>query len=133
MPEPILPRDEFWEGSDPAWTLAQIPARDGFALTQVDVVSINLYVYDIQLKTQIYTVAISKLTSIFNTLQLDPYWTEDTIGFNFSHYLSNSAVFAVTPEQDGKMYRLEYEILTNDGSGTIVVAREILCRARFHV
>lgn len=133
MPEPICPRDEFWEGGDPAWTLAQIPARDGFALTRADVTSIDLYVYDTQTRTLIYSVSINKILSIFDSPQLPGYWLEDTVGFNFSHYLSNSDVFGVTEEQDGKLYRMEYEIVCSDGSGTIVVAREILCRARFHV
>ncbi len=130
MPEPICPRDEYWEGADPAWTLAQIPRKDGLALTLTDVTDVSLSVWDIQTKTEIYTAVIAP-ASVISAVTLTSYWREDTIGFNFSHYLNASDVFGVEPDQDGKVYRLEYSLVCNDGSGTIPVVREIVCRARF--
>lgn len=133
MPNPIITRDEVWEGNDPAWTLAQIPGRDSMLLQVADVTSVDVCVYDKTTGLQLYTANIGPGLVFTDVPVKDDRWTEDDIGFNFSHYLEHDLVFAVTDMEGMHTYRVEYIVHTTalNGSGNLKVVREFFCVPAF--
>lgn len=118
------------EGVDFGDTMAQLPTPpDGAALTAVNVLAVDLFVFDRKApRTPIWSTSISPASVIYSTYQTDFRWDIDTIGYNFRHYLRRDLVFAgATKEQGGHTYRLEYVITTGSsvGLGRIVISREV--------
>ena len=69
-------------------------------------------------------VTLTVADVIFSTLQTDPMWTVDAIGYNFRHVLDVSAhpAFAIA----GRRYLIEYQL-------TPTVGQIILVRFRINV
>lgn len=137
MPAPVLIRSEFWEGSDPGWTLAQVVDKNNALLLQAGVQSVAVNVYDDETETLIYgPVSLTVSAVIFNTLQgAGGIWQIDALGYNFASYQTNALVFAATAAEGGKTYRFDYAITTTsgNGSGVVPVVHLMTCKPRIPV
>ena len=86
--------------------LARINGNTGVAITQSLISSISVKVFDLDSDTPdtaVYSASVTVATSVFDTLQTDAIWTEDTDGYNFKHAMPASA-FAIGNHN----YRIEY-------------------------
>lgn len=119
----------FKNGS--ATFLARVLKADGTLVRQTDLTEVkySIYVLDdedpdqqtaIAGHTQV-TIAIADV--IYDTLQTEPIWTRDAIGYNFKHVVdvSSQQAFSVA----GRAYRVRYEL-------TPVTGQIILVRFRVH-
>jgi hypothetical protein len=63
-------------------------------------------------------VSLLVANCIFDTLQTDPIWTVDAIGYNFRHVLDVSAhpAFAIA----GRRYLIEYQLTPTAGQTILV-------------
>lgn len=110
-----VPRASFDEGESIAWQF-QVYKRDSTALTQTDVSSVDLYVYDLGVEGEMTSVLEDSLATadvVFNTFQTGSGWSEDSTGYNFAH------TFTDLDEQleGGHAYLFLYVLnLTGDGS-----------------
>jgi len=103
LTEPI--RATIWEDGG-ATPLARVTGADGAAITQASLTSISYKVFDLNSTTPSTAVAtgtVTIATSVFDTLQTDAIWSEDTSGYNFKHTIA-STVFTT----GGHAYRVEY-------------------------
>jgi hypothetical protein len=120
----------FKNGS--AILLARVVGAAGAVVTQGDIASLKYSIYllddddpDCQTPVPGHTdVALSVSAVLFNILQTDALWTQDTGGYNFKHALDVAAhpAFAVA----GRHYRIVYELAPAAG-------QVILVRFRVHV
>jgi hypothetical protein len=119
-------RDAKHEGADFGSTLAQITGSNGGFIQQADVEEVILNIFDPQVNGNdpFYSATIQPADVIFDTPQTGSIWNQDTVGYNFKHYLSRDDVFAAYVEQGVRTYRLEYQIKTGF-SGTLYVIREV--------
>ena len=112
--------------------LARIVGQGGVNILPGDIDAIQYTVYllddqDADSRTAVTGHAAVSLTAadvIFSTLQTDPMWTVDAIGYNFRHVLDVSAhpAFAIA----GRRYLIEYQL-------TPVEDQVILVRFRINV
>ncbi len=83
---PETPIAIAWEGATPK-LMARITGNDGANITQSDITSIARTIYDLDSATP--DTAIGDATApvvadvVFDTLQTDDLWDEDTTGYNF--------------------------------------------------
>lgn len=95
------PVDQHWEESD--YTLmGRVLGADGTRITQASISSIAAYVFDYASGEQVgATLAPAVSDSVFNTLQTDARWTEDSTGYNFritvpgSYFATGNAKYRV--------------------------------------
>ena len=115
----------FKNGS--AILLARVVGPTGAAVTPTDVASLRYSVYlldeqdpDQQTPLAGHTgVSLAASGVVYDTLQTDPIWTRDAIGYNFRHVLDVSA-HAAFPTA-GRAYRIVYEL--TPASGQVILVR----------
>jgi hypothetical protein len=120
----------FKNGS--ATLLARVVGQSGANVVQSDINTIKYTVYLLDDQDPDSRTAVSGHTNvtlavanvIFNTLQTDPIWTVDAIGYNFCHVLnvSSNQAFAIA----GRRYLVEYQL-------SPVVGQMIFARFRINV
>jgi hypothetical protein len=119
----------FKNGS--ATLLARVVGASGAAVVRADVAAICYTVYllddeDPDQQTPLaghIRVSLPVEDAIYDTLQTDPIWTRDTVGYNFKHVLDVS-VHQAFPTA-GRGYRIAYELTPTNG-------QVILVRFRVH-
>lgn len=112
--------------------LARIVGAQGVSILpgDVNIVTYTIYLLDDQNPDSRTAVAehadvsLSVADVLFATLQTDPTWTVDAIGYNFRHVLDVSAHPAFTVA--GRRYLVEYQL-------TPAVGQMILVRFRINV
>lgn len=100
--------------------LARVYGNAGTAITQSALASITCKVFDVDSSTPDTAVAAPTVTiasSVFDTLQTDARWTQDTTGFNFAHVLAAS-IFTTGDHY----YRAEYLFTPSSGEVFRLVA-----------
>lgn len=93
--------------------LARVNGNTGVAITQALLSSITVKVFDLDSTTpdtSIYSATVSISSCVFDTLQTDAIWTEDTDGYNFKHAMPASAF-----PTGGHNYRIEYLFTPTSG------------------
>lgn len=120
---------EVLEGKN-IWTKARVTGEDNIPLMQANVSGYSLQVFDAPSdasETSLYTFSTTSATSvIFNTLQLDSSWRKDAVGYNFKHMVASTA----WTQEGGHVYRLEYQLETDDGPLPIIHRVKVLSRHR---
>lgn len=115
----VIVRD-FWEGSDPGYTMARLVAPDETALTSLAGSTWSLVVTDLTTGANItagqpgtFSGAVFTENPYFSaTLLVDAYWGgTDDIGYNIRHYV-RAADFNAPALLGGHSYRFEYQIVT---------------------
>jgi hypothetical protein len=114
----------FKNGS--AVLLARIVDQRGINVVQADLSAIKYTVYLLDGQNPDSRTAVTGHTNvsllvancIFDTLQTDPIWTVDAIGYNFRHVLDVSAhpAFAIA----GRRYLIEYQLSPTAGQAILV-------------
>jgi len=98
-------RAVIWEDGG-ATFLARIVGADGADITQASITSGSYKVYDLDSSTSTTAVATGSITvntNVYNELQTDDRWTEDSTGYNFAHTIA-ATVFTTGDHR----YRTEY-------------------------
>ena len=93
--------------------LARVIGNDGVAILQSTISSLTVKVFDLDETDQdkaVYTATLVVADNIFDTLQTDARWTEDTEGYNFKHDMPASA-FSTGDHN----YRIEYKFTPTSG------------------
>jgi hypothetical protein len=115
-----------------ATLMARVEGKSGLPITREDIGSVQYSVYllddqDADLRTAMAghtDVAVPVADALSNTLQTDPIWSVDSVGYNFRHTLDVSAApaFAIA----GRRYLVEFQLMP-------VVGQVILVRFRINV
>lgn len=144
----IVPRvivKDWDEGHDPGMTLGRLVGADGSILTAATSWSLKVFDLSAGPTVDITTgqpgtfsgVVFTTNPHLFSSLQLDGFWAEDSIGYNFRHYVKASD-FNSPALKGGHSYRFEYQVITPDYDGTtanawgtFVIKREGTCREMF--
>lgn len=98
-----------------ATMLARVVGHSGAAITQASLTSISYKVFDLDgttPDTAILSGTATVSSVVFDTLQTDSRWSEDSTGFNFAHALAVTAF----PSGDHR-HRIEY--LFTPASGAV--------------
>ena len=93
--------------------LARVLGAAGTAINQASISSITVKVFDLDVTdpdTSVYNATLTVSAVVFDTLQTDAIWTEDSVGYNFKHAMSASAF----PTGDHN-YRIEYKFTPASG------------------
>lgn len=106
---PIPKRASIYEDGG-AFLMGRILGNDGAYLTQATTSSITYLVHDITAEADITSGSLTISSVIFDTLQTDGRWTEDTTGYNFGH--AAQASWFATPDHT---YRVEYKFSPTSG------------------
>ena len=106
---PIPKRASIYEDGG-AFLMGRILGNDGAYLTQATTSSITYLVHDITAGADITSGSLTISSVIFDTLQTDGRWTEDTTGYNFGH--AAQASWFATPDHT---YRVEYKFSPSSG------------------
>lgn len=121
------------QGDDPGMNTWYVVGADQTALVTADVTAYSIALYDLDTGTLVSTLTTTTpALTVYNSAQLDGYWTRDDIGYNVRHYLKNSD-WTLTP---GHTYRWVYTLTTgafDEGAGNwgaITLVREGACKAR---
>lgn len=86
----IIKKLRWWKGV-PLVLLSHAVDGDGGEIVQADVASLALKVFNQDTGTQILTTIVPVVAdTIFDTLQLDYDWDEDTEGYNFRYTLAGT-------------------------------------------
>lgn len=126
---------EIWEGSD-FTIVARVSGPDGAALTQDDVASYAVTVFDLDSDTP--STAIYETTSstesevIYSTLQKDGWWTADGTGYNFKYTLKEATMSSVDLE-GGHRYAVEVKLTmetSRNATGDAFVMAEVYVKPR---
>jgi len=109
---------EVWEdtGVD---CLARVVGHDGDAITQSDVESIARKVFDLSGSTPgtaVDTSAPAVASTVYDTLQTDSRWTEDSTGYNVADTVEGSVL-----DTGNHRYRVEYVFTPTSGEKYAVV------------
>lgn len=112
MPEPIIQTSTGYEGGA-IQLMARIYGNAGTVITQSTISSIRLRVYDLDDTDATYTLtaALTVADVVFDTLQTDARWTEDSTGYNFRTSIAGSAF----PEPKTN-YQIQVELTPSSGS-----------------
>lgn len=76
--------------NSPAVLLRRVAGSNGVNLTQSDVTSISVKVYNALDASLVATVTPTVSSSVYNTLQTDSRWTEDATGYNVALSLAGT-------------------------------------------
>jgi hypothetical protein len=106
--------------------LARVVGKDGANVVQADIASAkySVYLLDDQDEdgraavTGHSDVSLSVSDLVFNTLQNDPLWTVDEIGYNFRHVLDVTEHQAFTVA--GRRFLVEFALTPNSGQVILV-------------
>lgn len=116
MPSASIKRANVFEDGG-ASLMARVVGNNGASITQAGISTITYAVYDLHAGTEI--VASTSLTVsavVFDTLQTDARWTEDTTGYNFRHDIAAN-VFTT----GDLTYRVEYKFTPSSGAVWMVL------------
>ena len=94
MAERLITKANVWEDSD-CVCMARVVGIDADEITQADVSSITLKVFDEDAADPDAAVSTASLTVsavVFNTLQTDARWQVDTTGYNFRYTIPAAAL-----------------------------------------
>lgn len=114
MPAPSIHRATVFEDSG-ASCMARIVGNDAANATQASITGITYSVYNGDTAI-IEDSALTVATVVFDTLQTDARWTEDSTGYNFRHDLP-----ATTFPTGDAVYRVEYVFNPVSGEDFAVV------------
>lgn len=105
-----------WEDTSPA-LMARVTGNSAANITQASLSAINLYVYrKPALTTDLASGAALTISSVvFDTLQTDSRWTEDSTGYNFRYDLATT--YTASPGN----YRVEIKFTPSSGAAFFVV------------
>ena len=84
-------KKRIWQNGD-ATCLARIH-MNGSNITQADISAISRKIYDLDSSTPgtaLSTTAVAKTSVVFDSLQTDDRWTEDSTGYNFRNAIAGS-------------------------------------------
>lgn len=74
--------------------VARIIGVDGTPITQDDIHSVHIDVFNIDEQIQVIdTIVLTAADCVFNSYQTGPLWIDDGIGYNFNHLMSGIAWF----------------------------------------
>lgn len=109
-----------WEDSGAAM-MARIVGNDAAAITQATVTSITRHTYDLDAASPTTDIedpgtSLTVSTVVFDTLQTDSRWTEDSTGYNFRDDVDDT-LFST----GGNRYRVEYVVEPSSGAKFHVV------------
>ena len=90
--------------------MARVTGNAATNIVQADITSISYTVHDTKTGEETVSSTLSKTTVVFDTLQTDARWTEDSKGYNFRYDIPGSEL----PNGD-RTY--DFEIVFNPGSG----------------
>ena len=91
--------------------MARMRGNDGNYITRASLNVIGVKVFDkSDLATALQDTTLTIANVVFDTLQTDSRWTEDTTGYNFRH-----DVLASWLSGGNKTYRIEYRFDPNSG------------------
>lgn len=90
--------------------MARIAGNDGEYITQASISAIVCTIKNARTQAAISTPAVVVATSVFDTLQTDSRWTEDSTGYNFLH-----TVPATSFASGDTIYRVEYKFTPASG------------------
>lgn len=130
----ILKRD-WMQGDDPGMSAWYVVGADQSALVSADVTGYSIAVYDLTARPSALIATLTSTTpalAVYNSPQLDGYWSKDDVGYNVRHYMKAShATFL-----PGHSYRFVYTLTTgafdeaSGNWGAITLVREGACKAR---
>lgn len=83
--------------------MARVAGNDGEYITQVSISSIDCTIKNARTQAAVSTPSVVVADSVFDTLQTDSRWSEDSTGYNFRH-----TVPAATFTTADTIYRVEY-------------------------
>lgn len=111
MTAPTITKAAVWEGSGGHQLMARVYGADNTVIVQADVTSIAYSIRSLHdLATVVDSGSLTVSSVIFDTLQTDARWTEDSTGYNFRTTISAAQV----PEPG--VYRVEIELTMADAS-----------------
>lgn len=92
MPEPVLQTSIGFEGAS-VQIMARIYGNAGTVITQATISSVLVRVYDMADSAATYTLTASPTvaSTVYDTLQTDARWTEDSTGYNFLYAIAGTA------------------------------------------
>lgn len=104
--------------SSAAILMARLVNESGANVTKEAIQTIECYVFDTSSPTAPVVVPsyVIKDDAIFDTLQLNPLWDEDDVGFNFRHVLQGPQL-----PLGNRTYAVEYRITPVGGTTYVVV------------
>ncbi len=110
---------------DSAFVLLSRFEIDGANATQADVSSITWSAFDVTDQDTVHASGTLSVSSVvFDTLQTDGRWTEDSTGYNFLHELP-----ATTFTTSGNRYRIEHKVTTSGGGSFYLTPFEVNVKA----
>ena len=104
--------ETIWEDGD-ATNLARVHL-DGSNITQAGITTIIRKIFDLDTATPTTAIDTTSLTiasAVFDTLQTDDRWTEDSTGYNFRDVVAGSE-YATANHR----YRVEYVFTSSGGA-----------------
>jgi len=111
MTAPRIWTHTIFQGED-LEPLDRIAGRDGARLSEADVADIDVYAYELNTNTLLYSATgldpgagVDPDTRVFDTLQTDGRWKVDNVGYNFRHLIPYASVSAGF--EGGKGVRVE--------------------------
>lgn len=109
MPSAAITKATVWEGGD-AINMARVTGADAANITQASLTTIDWAVYKTDGTVVSASASLTVSNVIFDTLQTDSRWTEDSTGYNFRH-----TVPAATLADGDTVYRVEYKMTATGG------------------
>lgn len=131
----LVLRRDWMQGDDPGMNCWYVVGAEQTAIVAADLSSYSIAIYDLTARPSALIATLSSTTpalQVFNSAQLDGYWTKDDIGYNVRHYMRDSYATFVP----GHAYRFVYTLTTgafDEGAGNwgaITLVREGACKAR---
>ncbi len=114
-----IDRDTVEEGTD-VWNSMRIVTHDGTPLTRAQFTTWNLFVWELESGSTVYSLTAQPNTDsatflFFDTLQVgDGFWSaEDPDGYNARHFMRQADLPVGVNLQGGASYQFEYEFVTS--------------------
>ena len=114
MPSAVIKKAKVFEDGG-AQCMARIVGQSAAYITQASLTSITCKVFSRD-GTNVSTPTITISTSVFDTLQTDDRWDEDSTGYNFRHTVAASVLTT-----GNETYRIEYKFTPVSGEVFFVV------------
>jgi hypothetical protein len=114
-----------WEDTDLV-VMSRVKNVDGDNVTQASISSITCKIYNRLTGELVGTESLTVSSVVFNTLQTDDPWDEDSTGYNFRYTVSGSYF----PDND-VTYRVEVTATPTSGSTFLMAAVDVEITGRF--
>ena len=125
--KPVIGIGRYFEGQSPN-LMARVTGSDAVAITQAAIASIAYAVYDLaDTSAAVDSGTLTVADVVFDSLQTDARWTEDSTGYNFRWQLDGSQIdnFDVASgAEQKKRYRAE-AVLTDTAGDKIVLVWQL--------